>query len=418
MALTDTKVRSAKPEAKEYSLVDGDGMFLLIHPNGSKYWRFRFRFGGKQHLMAFGVYPETSLADARQKREEARRLVAAGVDPREHKRAVKEEQAKEVITFESVARDWHASNQKWSESHSGRVLKSLEDNLFDAIGKRNIAELKTRDLLIPIKAVEMSGRLEVAARLQQRTTAIMRFAVQSGLIDYNPAQEIAGAVATAKRQHRAALELNRIPQLLHRIDTYTGRPLTRLALELTLLVFIRSSELRFARWSEVDFDTAMWTIPGEREPLEGVKHSHRGSKMRTPHLVPLSRQALAILEQIKSMSGNRELIFVGDHDPRKPMSENTVNKALRVMGYDTKVEVCGHGFRTMACSSLIESGLWSKDAVERQMSHQERNSVRAAYIHKAEHLGERRLMVQWWADYLDANREKGISPFDFAKVNK
>ncbi|MCU2458628.1 integrase arm-type DNA-binding domain-containing protein [Enterobacter hormaechei subsp. hoffmannii] len=417
MALTDTKVRSAKPEAKEYSLVDGDGMFLLIHPNGSKYWRFRFRFGGKQHLMAFGVYPETSLADARQKREEARRLVAAGVDPREHKRAVKEEQAREVITFESVARDWHASNQKWSESHSGRVLKSLEDNLFDAIGKRNIAELKTRDLLIPIKAVEMSGRLEVAARLQQRTTAIMRFAVQSGLIDYNPAQEIAGAVATAKRQHRAALELNRIPELLHRIDTYTGRPLTRLAVELTLLVFIRSSELRFARWAEVNFENAMWTIPGEREPLEGVKHSHRGSKMRTPHLVPLSRQALTILEQIKSMSGNRELIFVGDHNPRKPMSENTVNKALRVMGYDTKVDVCGHGFRTMACSSLIESGLWSKDAVERQMSHQERNSVRTAYIHKAEHLGERRLMLQWWADYLDANRESVISPFEYAKLN-
>ena len=418
MALTDTKVRSAKPEAKEYSLVDGDGMFLLIHPNGSKYWRFRFRFGGKQHLMAFGVYPETSLADARQKREEARKLVAAGVDPREHKRAVKEEQAKEVITFELVARDWHASNQKWTESHSGRVLKSLEDNLFDAIGKRNIAELKTRDLLMPIKAVEMSGRLEVAARLQQRTTAIMRFAVQSGLIDYNPAQEMAGAVATAKRQHRPALELSRTPELLHRIDTYTGRPLTRLAIEMTLLVFIRSSELRFARWSEIDFETAMWTIPADREPLEGVKHSHRGSKMRTPHLVPLSRQALTILEQIKSMSGNRDLIFVGDHDPRKPMSENTVNKALRVMGYDTKVEVCGHGFRTMACSSLIESGLWSKDAVERQMSHQERNSVRAAYIHKAEHLGERRLMVQWWANYLDANREKGVSPFDFAKVNK
>lgn len=417
MALTDTKVRAAKPEAKEYSLVDGDGMFLLVHPNGSKYWRFRFRFGGKQHLMAFGVYPETSLADARQKREEARKLVAAGVDPREHKRAVKEEQAKEVITFESVARDWHASNQKWSESHSARVLKSLEDNLFDAIGKRNIADLKTQDLLKPLKAVEMSGRLEVAARLQQRTTSIMRFAVQSGLIDYNPAQEIAGAIATAKRQHRAALELNSIPELLHRIDTYTGRPLTRLAVELTLLVFIRSSELRFARWSEVDFDTAMWTIPGEREPLEGVKHSHRGSKMRTPHLVPLSRQALTILEQIKRMSGNRELIFVGHHNPRKPMSENTVNKALRVMGYDTKVEVCGHGFRTMACSSLIESGLWSKDAVERQMSHQERNSVRAAYIHKAEHLGERRLMLQWWADYLDANRDKGVSPFSFGKDN-
>ncbi len=417
MALTDTKVRSAKPKAKEYSLVDGDGMFLLVHPNGSKYWRFRFRFGGKQHLMAFGVYPETSLADARQKREEARKLVAAGVDPREHKRALKEEQAKEVITFELVARDWHSSNQKWSKSHSSRVLKSLEDNLFDAIGKRNIADLKTQDLLKPLKAVEMSGRLEVAARLQQRTTSIMRFAVQSGLIDYNPAQELAGAIATAKRQHRASLDFDRIPELLHRIDSYTGRPLTRLAVELTLLVFIRSSELRFARWSEVDFETAMWTIPGERVPLEGVKHSHRGSKMRTPHLVPLSHQALAILEKIKSLSGNRELIFVGDHDSRKPMSENTVNKALRVMGYDTKIEVCGHGFRAMACSTLVESGLWSRDAVERQMSHQERNSVRAAYIHKAEHLGERRLMVQWWADYLDVNREKSVSPFDFGKQN-
>ncbi|MDN6934430.1 tyrosine-type recombinase/integrase, partial [Klebsiella pneumoniae] len=179
-----------------------------------------------------------------------------------------------------------------------------------------------------------------------------------------------------------------------------------------------SSELRFARWSEVDFETAMWTIPGEREPLEGVKHSQRGSKMRTPHLVSLSRQALSILEKIKSMNGNRELIFVGDHDPRKPMSENTVNKALRVMGYDTKTEVCGHGFWTMACSSLIESGLWSRDAVERQMSHQERSSVRAAYIHKAEHLGERRLMLQWWADYLDANREKAVSPFDYSKDKK
>lgn len=418
MALTDIKVRSAKPQEKEYTLVDGDGMFLLIHPNGSKYWRFRFRFGGKQHLMAFGVYPETSLADARQKREEARRLVAAGIDPREHKRAVKEEQAKENITFESVAREWHAANKKWSEEHSRRVLKSLEDNLFSTIGKRSIEELKTRDLLAPIKAVEATGRLEVASRLQQRTTAIMRYAVQSGLIDYNPAQEMAGAVASSNRVHRPALELKRLPELLHRIDGYTGRAMTRLAVELTLLIFIRSSELRFARWSEIDFETAMWTIPAEREVIEGVKHSQRGSKMRTAHLVPLSRQALDILKQVHKLSGNRDFVFVGDHNPRKPMSENTVNKALRVMGYDTKVEVCGHGFRTMACSSLIESGLWSRDAVERQMSHMERSSVRAAYIHKAEHLDERKLMLQWWADFLDTNREKSMSPFDFAKLGR
>ncbi|MEQ4658782.1 tyrosine-type recombinase/integrase, partial [Providencia manganoxydans] len=290
--------------------------------------------------------------------------------------------------------DYHQTNQK---TNTGKTLKPWP--------------------ILVDHYIEISGRLEVAARLQQRVTAIMRYAVQSGLIDYNPAQDMAGAVATGKRVHRAALELKRLPDFLQRIDDYKGRPLTKLAVKLTLLVFIRSSELRFARWDEIDFQNAMWTIPAEREAIEGVKHSYRGSKMRTPHLVPLSRQAIEILKQIYQFSGNHELIFIGDHNPRKPMSENTVNNALRVMGYDTKKEVCGHGFRTMACSSLIESGLWSKDAVERQMSHQERNSVRAAYIHKAEHIEERYLMVQWWADYLDANREQTISPFDFAKLN-
>lgn len=416
MALTDIKVRTAKPTDKQYKLTDGSGMHLLVHPNGSKYWRLQYRFGGKQKMLALGVYPDVSLADARARRDEARKLLANSIDPGDKKKNDKVEQ-EEARTFEELAVEWHATNKKWSEEHSLRVLKSLEDNLFHAIGKRNIAELKTRDLLAPIKAVELSGRLEVASRLQQRTTAIMRYAVQSGLLDYNPAQEMVGAVASSNRQHRPALELKRTPELLKRIDSYTGRPLTRLAVELTLLVFIRSSELRFARWSEIDFETSMWTIPAEREAIEGIKHSQRGSKMRTPHLVPLSRQALAILKQVHKLSGDRHFVFIGDHDHRKPMSENTVNKALRVMGYDTKVEVCGHGFRTMACSSLIESGLWSRDAVERQMSHMERNSVRAAYIHKAEHLDERRLMLQWWADFLDANREKAVSPFDFAKLS-
>lgn len=186
-------------------------------------------------------------------------------------------------------------------------------------------------------------------------------------------------------------------------------------MKLTLLVFIRSSELRFARWEEIDFKNALWTIPAEREPLKGVKHSHRGSKMCSPHLVPLSRQALKISEEIKQISGDYELVFIGDHQPDRPMSENTVNKALRSMGYDTKTEIYGHGFRMMACRALIESGLWSKDAVERQMSHQDRNNVRAAYIHLVEHLDELRLMLQWWADYLDANRERAVRPFESAR---
>ncbi|ECT9318929.1 DUF4102 domain-containing protein [Salmonella enterica subsp. enterica serovar Newport] len=413
MALTDIKVRTTKPSDKPFKLTDGQGMHLLINPNGSKYWRLQYRFGGKQKVLALGVYPMVSLGEARRKRDEAKKLVSDGIDPSEKKKADKIEQS-EALTFEAVARDWHtACKRKWSDSHSERVLKSLEDNLFSSIGQRKIAELKTKDLLVPVKTVAASGRLEVAARLQQRTTAIMRYAVQNGLIDYNPAQEMSGAIAVAKRTHRPALPFDRFSELLERIESFKGRKLTKLAVKLTLLIFIRSSELRFARWSEIDFENAMWTIPGEREPLPGVKHSHRGSKMKTPHLVPLSRQALELLKTIREISGECDLVFIGDHDFRKPMSENTVNKALRSMGYDTTVEVCGHGFRAMACSALIESGKWSRDAVERQMSHQERNSVRAAYIHKAEHLDERKLMLQWWADYLDETTKRRIAPFDF-----
>lgn len=413
MALTDVKVRNAKPADKPVKLTDGNGMHLLIHPNGSKYWRLQYRFAGKQKLLALGVYPAVSLADARNRRDDARRLIAAGIDPSEKKKTEKAEQSG-ALAFESVARDWHASNINWSETHAERVLNSLTNHVFPVIGKRNITDLKTRDLLQPIKAAEKSGHLEIAARLQQRITAIMRYAVHNSIIDSNPAQDLAGAIATAKRVHRPALPFERITELLSRIESYRGRQLTRLAVRLTLLTFVRSSEMRFARWSEIDFKNALWTIPAERDELQGVKHSSRGSKMKTPHLVPLSKQAIATLREIQKLSGDQEIIFIGDHYAYKPMSENTVNNALRKMGYDTKTEVCGHGFRSMACSALIESGLWSKDAVERQMSHQERNNVRAAYIHLAEHLDERRLMLQWWADYLDANRERAVRPFEFA----
>ncbi|EBS2908999.1 integrase arm-type DNA-binding domain-containing protein [Salmonella enterica] len=416
MALTDAKIRAAKPDEKPYKLADSGNMFLLVHPNGSRYWRLRYRFQGKERTLALGVYPDVSLSDAREKRDAARKLIAEGIDPCEQKRANKS-LPDTAQTFETVAQQWHRSNKKWSESHSEKVLKSLETHVFPLIGSRDITSLKTPDLLLPVKAAETKEIFEIAARLQQRITAVMRYAAQSGIISYNPAMDMAGALTTVKRQHRPALPLNRISELLVRLDGYKGQILTRLAAKLTLLIFIRSSELRFARWPEIDFEKAMWTIPPERKPIEGVKYSHRGSKMRTEHLVPLSGQALDLLKQIHAISGEHELVFTGDHNPWKPMSENTVNNALRLMGYDTKVDVCGHGFRAMACSSLIESGLWSKDAVERQMSHQERNGVRAAYIHKAEFLDERRLMLQWWADFLDANAEKSVSPFDFAKIN-
>ncbi|MCO4312889.1 tyrosine-type recombinase/integrase [Pectobacterium versatile] len=418
MALTDVVARTAKPRDKAYKLADAHGLYLLVSPNGSKRWYLKYRFEGKESRIAFGAYPLISLAKAREKRDEIRLLLLEGIHPTE-KREEEKEQAQEALnTFAKVAQDWHRniSQNRWSETHAGRVWRDMERNLLPAIGHRHIADLKTKDLLEPLKVVEQNGHLDLASRLRQRVTDIMRFAVQNDLIERNPAQDLSGAIAAPKATHRPALKLNKLPDFLARIERHKGRALTRLALKLTLCVFIRSSELRFARWPEIDFKRAMWTIPAEREAIPGVKHSQRGAKMRSEHLVPLSRQALALLEEIKAISGAHELIFPGDRRPTKPMSENTVNNALRTMGYDTTTEVCGHGFRTMACSALVESGQWSRDAVERQMSHQERNGVRAAYIHKAEHLDERRLMLQWWADYLDANREEYVVPYEFKNV--
>lgn len=419
--LTDPKCEAAKPREKDYSLFDGQGLFLLVKANGTKVWRFKFtRPDGRSGLATFGSYPALGLKAARNKRASALELLAEGIDPIEH-----EQRQREALivaagnTFKTIAMQWHAASARmWTEDHAAKVLRRLEVYLFPTLGTRPVDSLKLRDLLAPLKAAEQRDTLELASRLRQYTTGVMRYAVQHGYIETNPAIDLVGATATRKAQHRPALPLERLPELLQRIEAYKGRTLTKLAVELTLHVFIRSSELRFARWGEVDMPRSLWTIPGERNAIEGVKHSERGAKMGTPHLVPLSRQALGLLGQVHVLSGRFDLIFPGDHYHHKPMSENTVNAALRRMGYDTKTEVCGHGFRTMACSSLIESGLWSRDAVERQMSHQERNGVRAAYIHKAEFIEERRLMCQWWADYLDANRKEHITPYDFAHPEK
>lgn len=416
MALNNTQVNAAKPKDKPYKMGDGKGMFLLVHPNGSKYWRMSYRFNRKQKTIALGVYPELSIADARKKRTEYRDLINQGVDPSEARKEKRLEEQR-GSTFEEVARNWHQSNQKWSDVHRRRVIRSLELYIFPHIGNTPIKDLQTRDLLPPIRHVIQEEKYETATQLQQRIGAVMRYAVQNGIIDYNPAQDAVGYVPPARTRHRPALDLDKITDLLKRIENFKGRPLTRFAVELTMLTFVRSSELRFARWPEIDFKHALWTIPPKRKPIKGVRYSHRGSKMQTPHLVPLSQQSLKVIKSIYEFTGNHKLIFTGDHNPQKAMSENTVNKALRSMGYDTKTEICAHGFRAMACSALIESGIWSKDAVERQMSHQERDSVRAAYITKADHLEERRLMMQWWADFIDANKEKPISPFQYAKIN-
>jgi len=421
MPLTDTKVKNAKPLDKEYKLTDGFGMFLRVTPMGSRYWQMAYRFEGKQKIFSIGVYPVVSLADARQRRDEARRLLAQGIDPNAKKQAeVKELKAKRDKTrcFALVAKAWFATKTKWSKDYGDSVWKRLETYVFPVIGDKDVAELDTGDLLVPVKKVEALGYLEVAMRLQQYITAILRHAVQQKLIRHNPAYDLEGSIQKSEPEHRPALELEEITLLLERIDAYKGRRLTTLAIQLNLLVFVRSSELRFARWSEIDFKSKLWVIPEQREVIEGVKYSGRGTKMKRKHFIPLCRQANVLLAEIKQLTyedGNDDgFIFTGSYDSFKPMSENTINKALRKMGYDTKQDICGHGFRTLACSALIESGLWSEDAVELQMSHKESNSVRAAYTHKAKHLEQRRLMLQWWADYLDANRNVMVRPFEFA----
>lgn len=415
--LTDPKCEAARPREKEYRLFDGQGLFLLVKPSGVKSWRFKYtKPDGRGGLTAFGNYPALGLKAARLRRAEALELLAGGLDPVEHARRAKLEAAEAAAnTFKAAALEWHtAGARNWSESHAARVWRRVDMYILPVLGARRVADLRARDLLVPLRAVEHQGKLEIASRLRQYIAGIMRLCVQRGIIENNPAGDLQGATATRKATHRPALPLPDLPDLLRRLDSYSGRTLARLAVELTLLTFIRSSELRFARWDEVDFSRAMWTIPASRAAIEGVKHSHRGAKMATPHLVPLSRQAVALLEQVRQLTGRYELIFAGEHHNWRPMTEKTVNSALRRMGYDTGSEVCGHGFRAMACSALVESGQWARDAVERQMSHQERDGVRAAYIHKAEHMGERRLMCQWWADYLDACRVAFVHPYDFA----
>ncbi|MBZ7107138.1 tyrosine-type recombinase/integrase [Klebsiella michiganensis] len=411
MSLNDTKIRSLKPSAKPFKVADSHGLYLLVNPGGSRLWYLKYRVNGKESRLGLGAYPDVSLAYARQQRDGIRKLLTQNINPSQQRIAEKAARSPEK-TFKHVALSWHKSNRTWSENHSSRLLASMNNHIFPVIGHFPVAELKPRHFIDLLKGIEQKGLLEVAARTRQHMYNIMRHAVHQGMIESNPASNLEGIIAAPVKRHYPALPLERLPELLSRIDGYhQGRELTRLAVSLTLHVFIRSSELRFARWTEISFRNKIWTIPATREPIPGVRYSDRGTKMRTPHIVPLSHQTIDILKQIREISGDQELLFPSIRNPSRPMSENTVNKALRLMEYNTKEDVCGHGFRAMACSALVESGLWSLDAVERQMSHQERNSVRAAYIHKAEHLEARKAMMQWWSDYLDRCREEFVPSY-------
>ncbi|ODT74776.1 MAG: integrase [Nitrosomonadales bacterium SCN 54-20] len=389
MPLTDTTVRNAKPEAKSRKLADEKGLFLLIHSNGSKYWRFKYRFGGKEKLLALGIYPDVSLAQARQRRDEARKLLANEVDPgiykQEAKRARKDMAGN---SFEAIGREWYAKHSpNWAPSHGDKIIRRLERDIFPWIGSRPIAEITAHILLTTLRRIEERGALETAHRAHQNCSQIFRYAVATGRAERDPCADLRGALPPAKEKHHPSItDPVAIGELLRAVEGYRGSFVTKCALQLAPLLFVRPGELRRAEWCEVNLEKAEWRIPGEK------------MKMRAVHIVPLCVQAVKILRDLFALTGDKKYLFPGVRTPSRPMSENTVNGALRRLGYG-KEEMTGHGFRSMASTLLNEQG-WNRDAIERQLAHAERDSVRAAYNY-AEHLPERRKMMQSWADYLD-----------------
>jgi len=392
MALTDKTVRAAKHSQKSVRLFDGGGLYLEIAPKGGKWWRLKYRFAGKEKRLSLGVYPHVALKQARERRDEAKRLLANAIDPSEQRKAHRDAVIERAAnSFEAVALEWITSfSKKWSKDYSDKILCRLKNNVFPHVGGRSIAEITSKEMLAVLRKVEDRGALETAHRTKQNCGQIFRYAVATGRADRDPTVELRGALAPKKEQHYASItDPKAIGALLRAIDGYDGALATKCALRLAPLTFVRPGELRKAEWTEFDLDKGEWRIPAER------------MKKRGQHIVPLSDQAVAILKELQPLTGRGALVFPGARTNGRPMSENTVNAALRRLGY-AKDQMTGHGFRSMASTNLNEQS-WHWDAIERQLAHAERNGVRAAY-NFAEHLPERRRMMQAWADYLDGLR--------------
>lgn len=388
MSLTDTAIRNAKAKEKQFKLSDGRGLYVLVKKSG-KYFRFDYRFFGKRKTMALGVYPDVSLADARQKRDDARQLLKKDIDPSQHKQEA-ERMKRELIgnNFEAIAREWFGKNiHSWTKKHASTVIQRLEFNVFPLIGSRPIKLVNAPELLEVLRKIESRGAIETAHRVKQICGQVFRYAIATSRAERDPSADLKGALSPVKPKSMAAItDPKKIGGLLRAILDYDGQITTICALRLAPLVFVRPGELRHAEWSEIDLDNAEWRIP-----------SHK-MKMRLPHIVPLSRQAVDVLMEIRLVTGDARYVFPSIRSTARPMSNNTVNAALRRMGY-AKDEMTGHGFRAMASTILHEQG-WPSDVIERQLAHSEGNSVKAAYNH-AQHLPERRKMMQSWADYLD-----------------
>ncbi len=391
MSMTDVKARAAKGKEKPYKLSDSDGLYLYVTPAGGKCWRFKYRFGGKEKLLSFGTYPEVSLLDAREKRDAARKQVAAGIDPGDVRKAQKA--SKRAIgenTFEAVAREWHGKYSKtWSAVHAETIIDRLEKEVFPWLGTSPIQDIKPPELLKVLRRVESRGALDTAHRVRNHCSQVFRYAVATGRADRDPGADLRGAMPPVKNNHFAApTDPKDVAPLLKAIDDYQGSYIVKCALKLSPLFFVRPGELRQAEWAEINLETAEWNIPGSR------------MKMKEPHIVPLSKQALEVLNDLKPLTGHRKYVFPCHRSPIRCMSENAVNAALRRMGFE-KSEITGHGFRAMARTILDEVLQVRPDFIEHQLAHAVKDPNGRAYNRTA-HLAERKKMMQQWADYLDS----------------
>lgn len=388
MGLSNAQIKNAKPAQRSVKLFDGGGLYLEISPSGGKLWRLKYRFDGKEKRLALGQYPEIPLADARKRREEARELIAHGVDPSEERKAKRAERdARLSNTFEAVAREWfekHSAN--WAPSHSDRIKLRLENDVFPWLGKRPVAEVLAPEILKVLRRIEGRGAVDTAHRVHQNCGQIMRYAVATGRADRDPSGDLRGALSAAKREHFAAItEPVQVAALLRAIDAFQGTFVVQCALRLAPMLFVRPGELRKARWADVDLDKAEWR--------------YLVSKTKTDHLVPLSTQAVEMLRELHAKTGHREYVFPG-RDPRKPMSEAAVNAALRRLGYDTRTEITGHGFRAMARTILHQELNFAPELIEHQLAHRVPDSLGAAY-NRTKFIEQRRVMMQSWSDYLE-----------------
>nr|WP_312825099.1 integrase arm-type DNA-binding domain-containing protein [Acinetobacter oleivorans] len=417
--LTDTRCASLKPKDQEYLESDGSGLCLRVRSTGAKSWIFRYtsRVNGKREKITLGAYPALSLAKAREKRYELLTMLAEGLDPKEQL-SILLAKKNNTNTLENVMRAWldsYAARKPLSEDTKNKQLRKFENHLFPKFKSKTIEQITLRDLKDALNVI-YDHSPDNAQRIRASLIQVFSYAVQHSYLPTNIARDLEDMDLSARKNHRATFRsLDQIPQLIRRIKADSGNPLTKLCLLLGLHTFLRSSEMRFARWREIDLEMKVWKIPPSRQLIEGVKHSDRGAKMKVEHLIPLSEQSIEILKQIYQYSGSCDFVFPSPNNKRNFISENTPNDALRRMGY-SKEEISFHGFRALARSALGEMSIFSRDALEKQMSHQERNETVGAYTHIAEYLEERERIMQVWSDWLSAI-ENGdyISPHEYGR---